>query len=558
MKINVEIRKSKLITDDFSAVLSFSYDSELIDYIREFEERYWNNDKKTWEISLEEFSELIEDFPEHEYDITGVYVDLTPKEIVKPTNFKFKTKPFAHQIVGFNYGVLRYRWLLGDEQGLGKTKQSIDIAVAKKLTDHFNHCLIICGVNGLKWNWLKEVSIHSDESACILGQRQKKNGKLVIGSNADKLEDLKHLDSISDYFLITNIESLRSDDILQEIRKWIDMEYINMIIVDEIHKCKSISSQQGKALLKLQPEYRLALTGTPLMNSPLDLYVILRWLGYEKHTWSQFKRHYAVFGGFGGYEIVGYKHIEDLQEQLESIMLRRLKADVLDLPDKLYIDEFVDMLPKQQIIYKEVNADIKMNIDNIEISPNPLAEMIRLRQATGWTGILSSEIGCSAKIDRALELIADIVENGRKVVVFSNWSQITQVLFDKLQDYGVAYFTGETSDSDRRDAIEYFQEDESCQIIIGTFGALGTGVTLTAADTVILLDEPWSKANEEQAIDRLHRIGQQNNITIYRIMCKDTIDERIHELVETKGMIADMMVDGKIIDKKELVRFLLS
>ena len=122
--------------------------------------------------------------------------------------------------------------------------------------------------------------------------------------------------------------------------------------------------------------------------------------------------------GFGGYEIVGYRNLGELQEQLNDIMLRRRKEDVLDLPEKLYIDEYVEMTSKQAQIYKEVSMEIKANIDKIKMANNPLAELIRMRQATGYTGILSSTISESAKIDRLEELVEESVANNKKVVIF--------------------------------------------------------------------------------------------------------------------------------------------
>ncbi len=326
-----------------------------------------------------------------------------------------------------------------------------------------------------------------------------------------------------------------------------------------VHNCKNPASQQGKEFVRLTSKCKIAMTGTPLMNSPLDLYIILKWLGYEKHSFYSFKNYYAVMGGYGGYEIIGYKHLDDLEEQLQSIMLRRLKKDVLDLPEKIYVDEYVDMLAKQAIIYKEIKEEIKSNIDMLSISPNPLAEMIRMRQATGYTGILSSKIQCSAKLDRMEELVNDALDNGQKVVIFSNWTTMTDAIYERLEYRSPLVITGETADYQRQEYIDDFQKYDEHKIMIGTYGALGTGVTLTKASVIILLDEPWSMALREQAVDRCHRIGQHNNLTIYTLMCKNTIDEKIHELVYKKGEMSDKLVDGKVsdMDKKELVKYLL-
>ena len=555
--INITIAEAKKVNGDWSMFVTFPYNQKVVDVIRTCANRSWDKNKKEWELPVKFFKTFIDSLQDFDFDISGNWEAFAEKKTVALPNFNFKTTPFAHQIDGFNYGLNNDRWLLGDEQGLGKTKQVIDIAVAKKQIKGYKHCLIICGVNGLKWNWVNEVRTHSNEDAWILGQRIKA-GKTTIGSMQDRLDDVKNINRISAYFLITNVETLRNEDVAKEIQKLCKNGTIGIVAIDEIHKCKNPTSQQGKGILKIQPECRIAMTGTPLMNNPFDLFIILKWLGYEKHSFYQFKQHYGVFGGYGGYEVTGYRYLDELREQLDSIMLRRLKADVLDLPEKTHITEYVEMTPKQEQIYKEVTNAIKMNIDQIKMATNPLAELIRMRQATGYTGILSSTIKESAKLDRMEELVEEAVENGKKVVIFSNWTQMTNVIYDRLHKYGALMITGETADKDRMNFVNAFQTKPDRKVIIGTIGAIGTGLTLTAGTVEIFLDEPWNRANKEQAEDRCHRVGTKENVTIYTLVCKGTIDERINELVEKKGAMADALVDGKInMDKGQLLDFLI-
>lgn len=332
--ITINIAKSNKCNGDNSLYISFPYDNTVVDIIRNLPSRFWDKDRKMWEVPAKKLSELISKLHNYEITLTGDFSSFeTPEtKATLPADFKFKTSPFEHQIDGFNFGLSHDRWLLGDEQGLGKTKQVIDIAVAKK-SQGIKKCLIVCAVNGLKWNWQKEIETHSDETGWILGQRTRK-GKVSIGSNTDKLNDLKNIENIESFFIITNVESLRNEEICSTISSYCRQGIIDMVAIDEIHKCKNPSSQQGKGILKMQPKIRIAMTGTPLMNTPLDLFIILKWLGYEKHTFYAFKNHYCVMGGFGGYDIVGYKNLNDLQEQMNEIMLRRLKDDVLDLPEK--------------------------------------------------------------------------------------------------------------------------------------------------------------------------------------------------------------------------------
>lgn len=563
--IDIKVRKSKRVYTDnpYSIFVTFPYDQKIVDTIRTIEGRRWNSEKKEWELPITGLETLIVNLPEFDFNING-YVDFSEEEnesVEIPQNFSFKTSPFKHQVEGFEYGLSHNNWLLGDEQGLGKTKQVIDIAVAKKLALGYKHCLIVCGVNGLKWNWVEEIKTHSNEQAYILGQRQRA-GKTVIGSTADKLNDIMNLFKANDtapYFLITNVESLRNEQIVTNLKLLCQKKIINIVAADEVHKMKNPASQQGKGFLQIQPECKIAMTGTPLMNNPFDLYIILKWLGYEKHTFNAFKHHYATYGGYGGYEVIGYKYLDELQSKLDAVMLRRLKNDVLDLPEKTHITEYVEMTPKQAQIYKEISSEIRMNIDQIKMANNPLAELIRMRQATGYTGILSSKVCESAKLDRMEELVSDAIENNKQVVIFSNWTQMTDVVYDRLcGKYSLAVITGQTKDAERQQMVEKFQSGKA-KVIIGTIGAMGTGITLTAGTVEIFLDEPWNRANKEQAEDRCHRVGTKQNVTIYTILCKDTIDERINELVEKKGKMADALVDGKInIDKGAMLDFLLS
>lgn len=578
--INIKVAESNKCNGDYSLYISFEYDGKIVDCIRSFPSRYWNANTKVWELPFNKLGEFVDKLPEYEFTITAPNIKSEKPKAVVPKDFEFKTQPYEHQIVGFNFGLSHNKWLLGDEMGLGKTKQVIDIAVAKKLLYKYEHCLIICGVNGLKWNWAEEVKIHSNESAWILGQKKTVRGKTVIGSSVDKLDSLENIDKLP-YFLITNVETLRYKEwtgeykqsrngqrekvytypITEKIVELCKCGKINMVAFDEIHKCKNSGSEQGSQLLKINADTMIAMTGTPLMNTPLDLYTVLKWLGYEKHSFYQFKNHHCVMGGYGGYEVVGYRNLDELQEELDAIMLRRKKEEVLDLPEKTYIDEFVEMTPKQEQIYNEVTNELRANIDKIAMSNNPLAALIRMRQATGFTGILSSTVAESAKLDRLEDLVEEAVKNGKKVVIFSNWTQMTDIAYDRLLEKGFVgqMITGDTKDENRQLIVEAFQTSKYQDFIIGTAGAMGTGLTLTAGTIEIFLDEPWNMALKEQCVDRCHRIGQNNNLTIYTLMCKGTIDERIHDIVLEKGAIANAIVDGKINrNAKEVLEFLIS
>ena len=565
--ILIDIRKSSKLKDsEYSAFIKFDYNSKIVDAIRELPFRYYNPSETEWEVPTNKVEYLINKLKGFDIKICGKLTIFEDKNtnIGLPEGFEFKTKPFSHQLEGVEYGLKYDRWFLGDEQGLGKTKQVIDIAVARKVMYGYRFCLIVCGVNTLKWNWVNEIHTHSKEDAYILGQRRK-GTKIRIGSTKDKLEDLKLMYDRKEphpYFIITNIESFRDKNIADTISDLCKKGIIGMCAADEMHKMKNPTAQQTKGFLKCLPYCRIGMTGTPLMNSPMDLYVILKWLGYESHAFYSFKQHYCVMGGYGGYEIVGYKNLDQLTAQIREIMLRRLKSEVLDLPEKIYVDDIVEMEGKQAVMYKEVEAGLKADYINGDIDlTNPLSALIRLRQTTGYPGILSDEITESAKLDRMEELVENCTSNDEKVIIFSNWTQMTDAICNKLKSSGhnVGVITGETPDSSRQEIVDVFQNSSDLSVLVGTIGAMGTGLTLTAATTVIFVDEPWNKALFDQAVDRAHRIGQKNNITIYSIMCKDTIDERIHNLIYKKGAMSDAIIDGKVVgNKNEVFDYLLN
>lgn len=494
-----------------SAFVSFDYNPDIVNYIKQMGTRVYNPDNHTWEMPINNIIGLCNKFENEEIKIEGIYEDLHKQEfeVDIPNDFEFKTKPFNHQIDGVRFGLNKKRFLLGDDQGLGKTKQIIDFVGCLEKTDKINKVLIICGVNSLKYNWQYEIGVHSDEKGWVLGTRfRKTTGKAYEGSTKDKLEDLDNLPDCR--YIITNIESLRAGaekitktkyhfPIAEKLQELCKNGTISVIAFDECHKSKDPTSLQSRAMLLLSAPYMSAMSGTPLMNNPLDLYFPIHWLGYEPHSFYQFKQHYCTYGGWGGSQVVGYKNLEEIRAMMDNIMLRRLKSEVLDLPEKIRKIEYVDMTSKQNQIYKEVYNGVMSDLQKIKFSNNPLSMMIRLRQATGWTGILSQTVQESAKMDRMVELIEEISASGQKAIVFSNWESMTKIAREKLKAYNPAYITGNTKADDRMNEVTRFQNDKNCKVIIGTIGAMGTGLTLTAAQNVIFLDSPWNMALKAQA-----------------------------------------------------------
>lgn len=535
-------------TDDYSVFLSFRYNEDVKDAIKSLRVHIWNNDAKEWEIEYKEFAALQETLPGFKFEISNS--EILPKRVEISENYNFKTKPMEHQIEGIQYGLDHNRWLLADDQGLGKTKQLIDLACIRKQTLGFKHCLIICGVNSLKWNWLEEIKKHSNEAGWILGMQHRgsRANAWGIGSNKDKLSDLNklgndpHLDS--HYFIITNAESLRDAAITDKLAELCNKDIISMVAIDEIHRLRNLNTQFGQGMLKLQPAYRIGMTGTPLMNSPLDLFAILKWLGYQRYSFTSFKKHFCNFDRWGG--VSSYKNIDQLRDQLDSVMLRRTKDEVLDLPEKVYVNEYVELTDEQKKLYNQTITDAMYSED--DDNDCILATLLRLRQISGGIGPYST-IKKNPKLDRLEQIVEEAVYSGTKVIVYSNWVEGIKPIVERLQKYNPVVLTGETKDADRQVIVNQFQNDDSVKVILGTIGALGTGVTLTAATEVAFYDEPWNDATKEQACDRAYRIGTTSKVTIHTIMSHNTYDEDVHAIVEGKRYLAE-----RIVEKKDLLK----
>lgn len=523
--------------------LSFKYDTTTVSKVKELAQRRYLPEDRVWEIPSYELPNLVEKIGlnniiaedaligafktqeiEDKREATAIRLDG-----IKPViDFDFTTTPLPHQIEAFNYGMERDMLLIGDEQGLGKTKESIDICVARKRD--IVKCLIVCGVNSVKYNWEKEISIHSKERAVMI------DGKTMEA----RVSQLLSWYTGAEYFGIINIESLRNEKIQDALYKGIKEGFIGAVIVDEIHKAKNGSSQQGKALRTLKTPIRIGLSGTP-MNKAEDLWNILTWLGIEKRSFYSFKNTYCIMGGYGGYKVVGHKNLESLNAELNRVMLRRKKDEVLDLPPKVYSTEYVELTKRQQAIYKSIRDGILADLENILKSVHPLSCTLRLRQLTG--GLFTED---NPKLERIKDMLEEeIIPNGNKAIIFSQWEQITELYKEALKEYNPIYITGKVAPEDRQKEVERFQNDNNCKIAIGTIGAMGTGLTLNKASYVFFVDKLWNSGDNVQAEDRAHRIGTAGTVNIISIVAKGSVDEGVEEyLIENKDLF-ERIVDGK-------------
>ena len=528
-----------------SIFISFDYKKEIVDDIRTLPCANFSKRTKLWEVPIKYLAEVIDMLCVYD-DIDLKLCDLDFAPDIEYELSDYKTPPFPYQKDGIQFGLNHDKWMLLDVPGLGKTLQLIYLAQELHKQRGLEHCLVICGLNTLKTNWEKEIIKHSDLSCTILGKRINKKGKVIFDGIGARLKQLQS--PIDEFFVITNIETLRDDKIVKAILN--GPNKFDMIVLDEAHVCKNSTSQQGENLLKLnKATYRIPATGTLLLNQPLDCFVPLKWIDADRSTKSNFESYYCVKGGLFGNEFVGYRNLDTIKDQLEIYSLRRHK-DLLDLPPKNIIEEFIDMNDDHRKFYDDVVNGIIDEVDKVNLSNDMVLGMVlRLRQATACPSILTSVDITPSKIERACELCDEIIQSGNKVVLFSTFKQTVDELYERLRKYNPVVGTGDLSDDVISRNIDMFQNDDETKVFIGTWQKCGTGITLNRANYMIFLDTPWTDGAFQQASDRVHRIGSKNPVFIYVLVCNDTVDEKVLEIVNDKAAIADFIVDDQITTK---------
>lgn len=544
--IKIEERRCEKLSGLTSLFISFEYNQDIINNIKSNIDTYLYNSKtKEWEIPITYLQFILDNFTSLDDIELNIYTEPNVKtaEIELDVN-KYKLKPYEHQIDAIKYGLTHNNWLLLDEMGLGKTKSIIHIAEELKERENIQHCLIICGINTLKANWKKEIKLHSDLSFRVIGEKISKKGKISYTSIKERCEEL--LNPIDEFFIITNIETLRSDEFINAFNK--SANNIDMIVVDEIHKCSNKNSLQGNNLLKIKSKYKIAATGTILTNSPVNAFLPLKWIGVDKSNLTNFKRQYCYFDSEFTGRITGYKNLDILKEELNQNSLRRTK-DILStkLPPKTIIKEFITLSDEHRKFYDNVKNGVKEECNKIVLNTtNLLALVTRLRQATSCPQILTTAKITSSKLDRATDIIKELIDNNEKVVVFSVFKEPITELGNILQEYNPLMCTGDSDAKYIEEAVDKFQTDPKYKLLLGTQQKMGTGITLTAASYMIFIDTPFTAASFNQACDRIYRIGTERPVFIYNLICEDTIDERVAQIIDKKQAISDYMIDDKI------------
>lgn len=588
------------------------YDPTFIEIIKSIPGRRWLLDPKVWTIPLDKLGFLLNAVVGTDYE-DALQINSQEYLGVNQTFDKTKTIPdvdiskvkfyvedgkelYQHQKDTMKYALYRDQtgrhsgFLLGDQPGLGKTLSVMNLALHRKLTRKDKHCLVICCINTAKYNWYEDIIKHTngEQIPYLIGTRKNRKGVESIRGSKEKLDDLLTLKKYGQkkngeklpYFLIINIEAIRYKEgrkypIADRIIELINEGKINMIVVDEIHKNCSPTSNQGKQVLKIKKQTGkklewIPMTGTPITKSPLDCFLPFRLI--DAHDYSSFylwSQNFCVYGGFGGHEVIGYKNMPQLKSMVQDNMLRRLKKDVLDLPPKIHITEYVENTPYQQRLYAQVRGDMLAQKGVLQASMNPLAQFIRLRQVNGYPEVIDKNLSPTskdylsknAKMKRILEIIDLHVSQGEKVVVYSNWVEPLRTLYRYVsKKYKTCCYTGTMSDADKEKNKRVFTTNPDYMVMLGTIGALGTSHTLTVAHVEIFFDEPWNATDKEQAEDRCHRISATEPLMIYTMLTTGTVDDRVHNIVYTKDGIAKYIVDDDLDFKKhpELFDLLLS
>lgn len=440
---------------------------------------------------------------------------------------------FKHQEEGIAFLKEKKKVILADEMGLGKSYQALVAAGdgTKAAT------LIVCPAS-LKINWEREVKMVYPEDVI---QTIQSGPEQAIGYDAS--------------WIIINYDLL--EKYANQLIAMKEAGQIDSAIVDEAHYIKNDKAERSKATLRVieELEHIYMLTGTPVMNRPMELFNLLKAI---EHPLSRAKTTFAkrYCGAFlktirlkSGKTVrfldtTGSSHLEELREFTKDVILRRTKREVLDLPEKIISVQMCQLTKEGKKEYDNAfddyvefisnNPDLDRDIGNI-LDAKHLIELTKLKQV------------CSrAKLDRMVADIENAVEQDEKVIVFSQFTGTINRLVVDLAKQGIksVMLTGQSSSEERQQAVDDFQNDSDTKVFIGNIKAAGVGITLTRASIVMFADMEWSPELHSQAEDRAHRIGQEGTVNIYYYILEDTIEEDIVDLLEQKRSIIKEIMDG--------------
>ena len=429
-----------------------------------------------------------------------------------------------------------YKWLrylmdnnlggcLADDMGLGKTLQAITLITSLHTVSGRKSLIIM--PKSLIYNWESEIKKFSPTLKC----------GIYYGNFRDKTI-FNEVDTI-----ITTYGTVRNDiEYLKEMK-------FDLIVLDESQNIKNVNAQTTKAVMLLDAKYRLALSGTPIENNLGELYSLFRFLNPSMFgTLDEFNYHYA-----NPIQKENDKEaIEELKKKIYPFILRRVKKEVLkDLPDKIEKTLFIGMNPEQKRLYEERRA-YYYGMINSQIKTQGLGKtqfyilqaLNELRQLTSCPEMKNPNI-LSSKREVLINNVQDAVENGHKVLIFTNYIKSIESITADLRKRGIKYLEMTGATKDRQGLVNLFQKDKKYKVFVMTLKTGGVGLNLTAADTIFIYDPWWNKTVENQAVDRAYRLGQDRTVFSYKLILKDTIEEKILKLQESKSQLLDNLISDE-------------
>ncbi|MBO5131140.1 MAG: DEAD/DEAH box helicase family protein, partial [Romboutsia sp.] len=425
-----------------------------------------------------------------------------------------------YQVIGVNYllslSEMNFGGILADEMGLGKTIQVIAFLLYKK-----NKRSLVVTPTSLIYNWKEEF----EKFAPSL------NVGVIHGSKSVRN---KILDNKEEYdVLLTTYGTIKND-----IEFYKD-EIFDYYIIDEAQNIKNPKAQNTKIIKEINAKVKFALTGTPIENSLIELWSIFDFImpGYLFDE-KKFKKKFVN---------KSEKEVEELKSLINPFILRRLKRDVItELPEKIEKKYYVPMTSGQKLAYKNYMKEVKLKLktaedDNITI----FSYLTRLRQICQDPILVNKDYtGDSGKLNVALEIIKEVIEENNKMLVFSQFTSVLKKIEEELniREIRNKYLDGSTSAKERIKLVSEFNESKEPEIFLISLKAGGTGLNLTSAKFVMHMDPWWNPAIEDQATDRAHRIGQKNIVEVIKLIAKDTIEEKIIQLQEDKREIINSVM----------------
>lgn len=455
---------------------------------------------------------------------------MTPEKI--PTDVQATLRPY--QVEGVNWlERLRYMHLngiLADDMGLGKTLQAIAAITQHKLKHRDAISIIICPTS-LVYNWKEEFS--------------KFNPKLkALPVDGTPVQRKKLLNNIKDFDVIITSYSLLQKDI--DFYKTIPFSYA---ILDEAQHIKNRDTRNAKSVKMLQAIHRLILTGTPIENSLDELWSLFDFLmpGLLS-TYDRFVEKYVKTPARGQ-----TKNLDTLRRKVSPFILRRMKIDVIaDLPPVSHIVYHCHLSDTQRELYQSYAASAREELSQLvrkegfdKVQIHVLATLTRLKQICCHPAIFAKdqpEGGDSAKYDMLMELLQTLIEGKHKTVIFSQYTRMLNIMRNDLQKLGIRFEYLDGTSKNRLSIVKKFNEDETIPVFLVSLKAGGSGLNLVGADTVIHYDMWWNPAVENQATDRVHRIGQRNSVSSYKLITLNTVEEKIVELQKRKSSLVKQIV----------------